>query len=334
MTDKGTLLRTLLADGQVFAPCIWDCFSARAAELEGFEATLLSGGALGRSMSGVPDIALMNAEELIWATERIADYSPLPLIVDADDGYGETALTAYRTARRLARGGAAALTLDDTTGVRGYARWGRAFRESVGAAAPEQPISHPTVSRDAWLQKVRAGLDACEGTDCLLIARTEAKLTLGLDEAIERCARALELGAEMTLIIGLKNIDECRQVAAQVPGWKMYPDVASTHGVPDVELDEAASLGFNLVTMHYLEKASMYGMLDFSRHVFADRTTVYADEHPMAGFSKAEQELALHDDSKWLEIERVWATETGPHKRASHPAAGAPDKNRPARPRP
>lgn len=312
--DKGSHLRTLLAKGQVFAPCIWDCFSATAAELAGFEAMLLSGGALGRSMDGVPDIALMNAEELIWATERIADFSPLPLIVDADDGYGESALTAYRTVRRLAKAGAAALTLDDTTGVRGYARWGQAFRDAVGAGATNRPISHPTVSRDAWLAKVRAGLDACAGTNCLLIARTESKLELGLDEAIERCVRALELGAEMTLIIGLKNIDECRTVAAHVPGWKMYPDVASVKGVPDVKLDDVDALGFNLVTMHYLEKASMYGMLDFSKHVFADRTTVYADEHDMGGISLEMQQFALHDDRKWLEIENSWTGRIAPDR--------------------
>ena len=118
-------LQASLATEQVFAPCIWDCFSARAAELTGYHATLLSGGALGFSASGVPDIGLMTAEELIWATERITSYSPLPLVVDADDGYGETSLNAYRTTARLVRAGAMAVTIDDTTGVRGYERWGR-----------------------------------------------------------------------------------------------------------------------------------------------------------------------------------------------------------------
>ncbi len=320
MSDpKRTTLRQLVATEQVFAPCIWDCFSARAAELTGYKAALLSGGALGFSMSGLPDIGLLTAEELIWATDRIAAYSPLPLIVDADDGYGETALNAYRTTARLARAGAMAVTIDDTTGVRGYERWGAQLRAGV----PDGAIDHPVIARDAWLAKMRASLDACAGTDCMLIARTEAKLKHGLDEAIERCIRAVELGAEMTLIIGLMSLEEARKVAEHVPGWKMYPDVGSKDGVPDVTLEEVAALGFNLVTMHYLEKAAMFGMLDYGRHVIADRTTVYPDDHAMGGLSREAQRLAMPADPRWLERERTWtsgAPETGTPSAGEAPA--------------
>ena len=302
MGKKRASLRELVATEQVFAPCIWDCFSARAAELTGYKATLLSGGALGFSMSGVPDIGLLTADELIWATERIATYSPLPMIVDADDGYGETALNAYRTTARLARAGAMALTIDDTTGVRGYERWGQQLRGGAG----DGTIDHPVVPRDAWLAKIKASLAACEGTDCMLIARTEAKLKHGLDEAIERCIRAVELGAEMTLIIGLMRIEEARKVAEHVPGWKMYPDVASVNGVPDVRLDDIGALGFNLVTMHYLEKATMFGMLDYGKHVIADRTTVYADSHDMGGLSPEERRNTMPGDRWWLDSEEEW----------------------------
>ncbi len=304
-----TTLRRLLAAEQIFAPCIWDCFSARAAEETGYKATLLSGGALSYAMNGVPDIGLLNAEELIWATDRIATYSPLPLIVDADDGYGESAIAAYRTCMRLVKAGAAAITLDDTTGIRGYERWGGEFRDGVRAGKIDGNVKHPVISQERWLEKVRAGLDACAGTDCVLIARTESKLGVGFDEAIERCVRAEELGAEMTLVIGLKSLDECKRLSEHVHGWKMYPDVASVDGVPDVRLENIAPLGFNLVTMHYLEKASMWGMLDFGRHVIADRTTVYADDHTMGGRSPEQQRQALHGDQPWLTWEREWRGE-------------------------
>jgi 2-methylisocitrate lyase-like PEP mutase family enzyme len=302
--EKRTALRDLLSKEQVFAPCIWDCMTARAAEVTGFKATLLSGGALADSLAGVPDIALLNVEELIWATDRIARYSPLPLIVDADDGYGETPLHAYHTTMRLARAGAMGLTLDDTTGVRGWQRWGQKLvaGEKDGA---EGTYIHPVVSQDLWLAKVKASLAAAEGTDCVVIARTEAKLQFGLDEAIERCVRALDLGAEMTLIIGLKSLAECEKVAEKVPGWKMYPDVMSKNGVPDVRLEDVAALGFNLVTMHYLEKASMFGMLDYGKHVIAEGSTIYADDHDMGGLTPAEKATAhsLHN-TWWLEAEK------------------------------
>jgi methylisocitrate lyase len=301
-----TTFRELVAGEQIFSPCIWDVFSARAAEATGYKATLLSGGALGYSMVGVPDIGLLNAEELIFATERIADATPLPMVVDADDGYSETAIGVYRTCRRLAKAGAMGITLDDTTGVRGYERWGEDFRAGVAAGKVDGNIPHPMVPREVWLSKIKAALDATADTDCVVIARTESKLGMGFDEAIERTVLARELGAEMTLIIGLKSLDECQRVAKADEGWKMYPDVASVNGVPDVELADIEPLGFNFVTMHYLEKASMHGMLEYGRRVIADRNTVYADGHGLDGFTVGDLRAAEHGDQPWLDREREW----------------------------
>ncbi len=299
MTMKRTL-RELVAKKQVWAPCIWDCRTARAVEVAGYEAALLSGGQLAESVCGLPDIGLMTADDLVQSAERICNYSPLPVIIDADDGYGETPLNAYRTVLRIARAGAAALTLDDTTGFRGYNRWGAQF----AAGCKDGEINHPVMPMKDWLAKIKASLAACEGTNCMVIARTESKLKHGLDEAIERCVRARELGVEMTLIIGLKTIDEGREVAAHDAGWKMWPDVASRNGVPDVELKDIEPLGFNFVTMHYLEKASMFGMLDYSRHVIKDRTTVYADQHDMGMTADERRKCMDMSVDWWLDMEK------------------------------
>lgn len=298
--NKRVTLRDLVAEKQVFAPCIWDCFSAQAAELNGFEATLLSGGALAGCVAGMPDIGLITADDLVRQTEFIAQYSPLPCIIDADDGYGETPLHAYRTTKRLAHAGAMALTVDDTTGFRGYNRWGKELRSGM----KDGTMKHPVISKENWLAKMKASLEACEGTDCMLIARTECKLQYGLDEAIERCLRAIELGAEMTLIIGLMNMEEAEIVAKHVPGWKMWPDVMSRGGVPDVRIEDLEPLGFNLVTMHIYEKGAMYGMLDFGKNVIKDRTTVYHDTHDM-GLSPEQSKnfMGPSHDMHWFEKE-------------------------------
>ena len=102
MNKKKTTLRELLEKGQVFAPCVFDCISVRCVELAGFKAALLSGGAYAYSMCGVPDMGLLDPNELTWITTRMTDYSPLPIIVDADNGYGETPLNTYL--HRLAPG--------------------------------------------------------------------------------------------------------------------------------------------------------------------------------------------------------------------------------------
>ncbi len=307
MFDKRprTTFRELFAREQVFTPCVWDCYSAKAAEMAGFKAILLSGASVGFSMSGVPDMGLHNQEELIWATDRIADYSPLPLIIDADDGFGDVA-QAYRTCKRLAKAGAAAILIEDTPNERGYARFGRAMEEATLAGKVDGNVKHEVVSAELWLAKIKAGIEACAGTDCVIIARSESKLEKGLDDAIERCVRAAELGAEMTYVHGLRTLEECKKVAKVLPGWKMFGDVATIDGKPFVTLEEIGELGFNLVTMHYLEKASMFGMMDYGRRVFAEQSTRYADEHDMGGYTKAEQKQLLERDSGWLDAEAEW----------------------------
>ena len=86
--NSKTTLKQLLKEGRVFAPCIWDCMSAKAAEMAGFKATLLSSGCMSFSMQGMPDLGLLTLDEVLMMTERITNISPLPLIVDAEDGYG------------------------------------------------------------------------------------------------------------------------------------------------------------------------------------------------------------------------------------------------------
>lgn len=297
--------REVMAQGQVFTPCVWDCYSAKAAEMAGFKAILLSGASLGFSMSGVPDLGLHNQEELVWATDRISDYSPLPLIIDADDCFGDV-VQAYRTCRRLAKAGAGAILLEDTPNERGFARFGKAMEKATLEGKVDGNVPHAVISQDLWLAKLKAALDACAGTDCVVIARTESKLEKGLDDAIERCVKAAELGCEMTYVHALRTLEECQKVAKVLPGWKMFGDVATVNGVPFVELDDIAALGFNLVTMHYLEKGSMYGMMDYGKRVFADRSTRYADEHTMGGMTKAEQKAALERDRGWLAAEEEW----------------------------
>lgn len=302
---KQISLKELVAQKQVFAPCIWDCRTAKAAKLTGFEAALLSGGELAESICGVPDIGLITADDLVQASERICQYSDLPIIIDADDGFGETPLCTYRLVDRLIRAGAMGATIDDTTGIRGWNRWGSRF-----SAAPKSIDStHDVVSEDVWLSKIKAALEASKGTDFLVIARTECIMKLGLNAAIERCLKARELGAEMTLILGIKTLEDAKKVAKEVPGWKMWPDVGSKDGKPDVNLDDIAQLGFNFVTVHYMEKACMYGIRDFGMHVFNEKSTVYADSHTMGLPTKeAQRHWTGMELDWWLDREKEFQT--------------------------
>jgi methylisocitrate lyase len=299
MNEKKVTLRELLEQGQVLAPCVYDCISLRCVELAGFKSALLSGGAYAYSMCGIPDMGLLNPDELIWMTTRMTDTSPLPIIVDADDGYGESPLNTYRTVMRLAKAGAMAVTIDDSTGIRGFERQ---FNENEGP--------HQVVSREVFLSKIKASVEAVKNTDCMVIARTEALVSQyamenaterdataslypfsysasslqGMEEAIARCVAVRELGADMTMVIGLKTLEQGKLVAEGDPGWKMWPDVGVTDGRSDVDLSDIEKLGFSLVTMHYTEKGAMFGMLDYGMHTIKDQNTVYVDEHDFDGW--------------------------------------------------
>lgn len=296
-------LRELVAEKQIFAPIVWDVLSAKCAEVAGFEATLLSGGVVA-GQCATPDMGLITVDDLVRVTGNVCQASKLPCCIDADDGFGETPLHAYRCTKRLADVGAMSLTLDDTTGTRGYGRWALQLRRGD----PFGTIPHPAVSRDVFLAKTKAALDACSGTECMLIARTESALEYGLEEAIERCVRAEELGAEMTLVIGLRNLEEGAAVAEHVHGWKMWPDVMAPGGVPDVEFDDIEKLGFNYITAHCITKGANYGMSSWGKKVLEEKSTVCVDELDLGA---TEEELKplfhLENDQEWFDREaKYW----------------------------
>src|SRR5678815_3404432 len=109
-------LRKLLqsSDHCIVAPCVYDCASARAVEMVGFKAMMLSGGEVSIAMNGVIDFGFTNLTDLEWITSRISQTSPLPLAADIEDGFGGP-LAVYRAARRMAMAGAQALQLEDSS---------------------------------------------------------------------------------------------------------------------------------------------------------------------------------------------------------------------------
>ena len=283
---KGSL-KKMLAEKQLLSPCVWDCYSMKAVELAGFDCALLSGSSVSESLTGIPDLGLISVDELVGVAERVANFGNIPLLVDFDEGYGDSPLNVARNVEKLLKAGVAGFTLDDGMGIRGYDRLAQSRNiEMVKKGVKVDP--YKVVPIETYNAKVKAALDVIEGTDCVLIARTEARPVNGLDDAIERCKRAQDIGAPMTLVNRYYNIEECRYASKILDGWKMYPDVViQPDGSPEVELKDIEELGFNYVTMHYLEKGSMYGMLDFGLKNYANKNTVYSETHDMGGLDKA-----------------------------------------------
>ena len=161
MAKKSLRQVLMAADRCVVAPCVYDCASARAVEMVGFPAMMLSGGEVSIAMNGVLDYGFTGLADLEWITSRIAQTSPLPLAADIEDGFGGP-LAVYRAAKRMAIAGASALQLEDSA---------------------DMEESTKLLPREKYYAKVRAALAALEGTDCILIARTNADPATELKKA-------------------------------------------------------------------------------------------------------------------------------------------------------
>ncbi len=294
---KGSIFEDL-ENGQVISPCIWDCFSLKAVEKTGFKCALVSGAAVATNSLGLPDIGLMNFEELLWVSSRIASAAEIPILVDADEGYGDSPLNVYHNVKRLVEAGIKGFTLDDGMGVRGYTRLEESF------ATGKKP--YDVQPADKWLAKVKAALAAIDGADCVCIARTECLPVLGFEEAMERCQRAVDLGAPMTLINRISTLEECKTVGEKVGAWKMYPDITvDSEGKSVLDCEDIYQYGFNYVTMHYLEKGAMWGMLEYGKHNYEAKNTEYSYNHDMGGYTREEmKEIMGTHEKELLEMER------------------------------
>ena len=276
-------LRQLMqeSDRCIFAPCVYDCSSARAMEMAGYEALMFSSGEYSLAGSGVVDYGFSGLSDLEWMVGRITATCSLPLAVDIEDGFGGP-LAVYRTCKRLARLGAAAVQLEDAGDM----------EETTGLMPREQ-----------YYAKVRAALEALEGTDTMLIARTNADPKTQLEEGCERLMHCHEMGAELTMLVKLSTFEDAKFVAAHVPGWKAYPDVKAPGGVPEITNAQARALGFRFMTTHFVLKAAMEGMLKHARENLKELNVTYTWTHGDTTGLLGDSATPFWEPQKYAELE-------------------------------
>ena len=199
-------LRTLLArPGILVMPGCHDAMSARLIEEAGFELGFMSGFAVSAARLGMPDTGLISYGELVDQGQNICGAVSIPMIGDGDTGFG-SAQNIKRTVEGYQRAGFGAIMLEDQVAPK---RCGHTEGKSV-------------VGRDEALTRIRAAVDAREaGADILIMARTDARGCLSLDEAILRCRLFREIGADITFLEAPLNEDEMRRYCAEVDGPKM-----------------------------------------------------------------------------------------------------------------
>lgn len=299
-----TTIRALLEKGEfIWSPCIYDCTSARVVELCGYNAILLSSCEMEYAMNGTP-AGVANWEEYIWATERIAHLSSLPLIVDGEDGGGKPMLV-YRNCKRIAEAGAMAISIEDSVS-RGI------HVDYIYASINDY------MDAELWATNVAAAVDAVKGTDCMIIARTNCKgdgapeigaisgigTGLGLEEAIRRAIMGTQAGAEITMIQNICHKDckaECMEIVERVPGYRFYPDIHASDGVPDVTIDQLKQWGFHLLSNHAAMKGATKGMMEYNLKNFQNQNTVYSENDEFYGMGHVFTPFKFEN---WVELDK------------------------------
>jgi 2-methylisocitrate lyase-like PEP mutase family enzyme len=286
MMRASTRLRQLLRAGDVVvAPGVWDGLSARLVARAGFPAAYATGGGIARSM-GYPDLGLLSLSEIASRLANIVEHAGVPVIADADTGYGN-ALNAQRAVREFERAGVAALHLEDQT-----------FPKRCGHYDDKSVV--PTAE---MAQKLRAARDAMTDSDIVLIARTDALAVEGLDAAVERAEAYAAAGADVIFIEAPVSVEQIEAIARRVPQPKLI-NMFQGGKTPLVPVPRLKALGYQIVIIPSdLQRAAIRAMDDVLAAIARDGSSVALAEQ-MASFTERE---AVVDTAAYLARDAKYA---------------------------
>ena len=215
-TKPTTRLRELLAaDGLIVAPFILNALHARIAESVGFNAVYMTGAGTSAE-KGFPDVGMLTMTEMTTNARYIANAVDIPVICDADTGYGN-ALTTQRTVREYEAAGVAGIHIED-----------QVFPKKCGFFEGKQ-----VVPMEEHVQKIRAALDARRDPDFVIIARCDAYAVTGWEDTVRRCKAYRDAGADMVFVDGIKSVEDLELYARDLPDMpRLYNgDLANTKDV-------------------------------------------------------------------------------------------------------
>jgi 2-methylisocitrate lyase-like PEP mutase family enzyme len=227
---SSTLKTRLHLGPALLAPGAYDAFSALLVEQAGFEAIYMSGASISYTQIGRPDVGLMSASQVADTIARVADRVSIPLIVDADTGFGN-ALNVQHTVRVFERMGAAALQLEDQTAPK---RCGHLAGKEL-------------VSASEMVGKVKAAVDARASDTTLIIARTDAIAVDGFDQALERAHLYVEAGADVIFVEAPQSLDQMAAICAALPDTILLANMVEGGKTPLLTCEQLSQMGFKLV---------------------------------------------------------------------------------------
>lgn len=229
MNTKQQLKQLVAARSGLLVPGAFNALSARIVQDLGFQALYITGAGVTNMWFGMPDQGFMGLAEIADHTARIRDAVELPLIVDADTGFGN-ALNVYHTVRTLERAGADCIQLEDQVAPK---RCGHFNGKDV-------------ISTEEAVDKIKAAVDARRDSDLLILARTDAAATHGFEAAVERAQKFAEAGADILFVEAVTEADEVRALPQRLATPQLMNMVIGGK-TPLFSAQELGALGFGLV---------------------------------------------------------------------------------------
>ena len=229
--SAGARLRTLLArDEPTLAPGAFDALSARVIAEAGFDAVYMTGFGTSAALLGQPDVGLLTQTEMVENAHRMAEAVTIPLIADADTGYGNP-LNVRRTVREYEAAGVAAIHVEDQINPK---KCGHMDRKRV-------------IPAEEMEAKIRAAVEARRDPDFLIIARTDARAMEGLESALTRAERYRKAGADILFVEAPQSMDEIETVATRLRGAPLLFNWAEGGKTPPLSYERLRELGFQLI---------------------------------------------------------------------------------------
>jgi 2-methylisocitrate lyase-like PEP mutase family enzyme len=276
----------------VVAPGCYDAFSAKLIEYAGFEAAYMTGAGVSAGLVGVPDIGLLTMTEMVEQARRITDAMDLPLICDADTGYGG-ALNVYRTIRQFESAGVCAVHIED-----------QELPKRCGHLEGKRILPVETME-----ERIKAAVDARSDSNFLIIARTDARAVYGFDDAIDRARRYGKAGADVLFVEAPEGLAELEAIGRMLSGRPLFVNRGGAEKTPHISAQALEEFGFSIVIFPGdTQKAAGQAMLEVLQVL--KRTGNTEDvQAKMMGFRDRFELLGL---SGYREMEAGWSsTEKG-----------------------
>ncbi len=282
-TSPADRLRELLArPGLLLMVGCYDALSAKLVERAGFPLTFMSGFSVSAARLGLPDTDLLSYGEIVEQARNICAAVSIPVLADGDTGYGN-AINVKRTVRGYTTAGLAAVMIEDQV-------WPKRCGHTPGKRV---------VTYSEALARIQAAVDARnEGADILILARTDARYTHGLSEAIRRAQRFAEAGADILFVEAPTTEDEVKTIAAEVPGPKMV-NLIEQGETPLLPLPKLERYGYKIAVFPLtLLNASVYAMVEALDALragrLAERLFDFVELRNLVGFPEYHREEARY----------------------------------------